>query len=166
MNRSPHGITSMDFPCQTFPEGFLSAHRLEAGHGIGFLSAAGIDIKDTEQHAVHSLLTESCAYLFQCVRRQPVVAVHEGNVVARGTRQTDVPCMRLPAVLIQGYHPDTCIPSGIAVQHIQGIVRRGIINADDLHILQRLRQQRVKALRQKRCRIIDGDKYANLCHGA
>ena len=159
-----HNVTTVNAPGQALPEGFLAIHHIEMRHGILLLMPVRIDAKQTEQHTVDLCLAESFAYPFQSIRPQPVVTVYKADVISRCTRQSDIPRMSLSPVLIQCYHPETCVPGRILMQDIQRVIRRSIINADHLNVFQRLVQQRIKAMRKEfRC-VIDGDEHTNLWH--
>ena len=111
MQLHTHHVDAVNPPCKTAHECLAARHHpacrtFKIAHGNTFAVA----IAEVEQHAVYTVVALEHSYgLLQGIGRQPVVAVHKANKSSRGLLQGNIPCMRLPAVLVEMKHYEALV---------------------------------------------------------
>ena len=122
----------------------------------------GIVGPDAAVHHVGVLLVRGAAHSLVHVGLHPIVAVHKAQVFALGQGQPTVAGPPLTAV-IQGQGLDLARPGRGVIRHdLPGAVGRAVVDQDDLHVRQCLRQQGFHAGIQISLRLVDGDDHAQL----
>ena len=95
--------------------------------------------------------------LFECVGRHKVIGLQDAHVLATRHLQTVVHRVAVAAVGLVD-HLDAPIALHILADNRRRVVGRPVINADDLNILERLRQGGIEALAQVALNIVNGNK--------
>ena len=95
--------------------------------------------------------------LFECVGRHKVIGLQDANVLATRHLQTVVHRVAVAAVGLVD-HLDAPIALHILADNRRRVVGRPVVNADDLNILERLRQGGIETLAQVALNIVNGNK--------
>ncbi len=90
-------------------------------------------------------------------RRHKVIGLQDANVLATRHLQTVVHRVAVAAVGLVD-HLDAPIALHILADNRRRVVGRPVVNADDLNILERLRQGGIEALAQVALNIVNGNK--------
>ena len=137
---APHQVEAVDAAVQAEPGRLLSVEPCPVGtQRVGPFLSRFFVIDQPQQHGIDLVaFPRTGVGLFQCVRRQPVVAVDHGDEFARGMAQAGVPRFGLSAVGGLTQQQDAIVLLGILLCDGGRAVGRGIVDDDDLQLAQGL----------------------------
>ena len=136
MQTSSHAIDSMNLPRQTETESLLSVKYFKRRQQIVLLMVIVMH-HYVKQNAV-GLVVKRLDHQLQCIGCQPVVSIQEACIVTLGLLQCYITSMSLPLIFFQVNHLEVHVSAGIVIQNCQRPVSRGIVNTNNLNVVQRL----------------------------
>ena len=143
--------------CQRFPTDTLFLRRTQTQ---SLFSAVRIHVPASGAGQLGIVLFQQRQQPRVHIRRNPVVAVHEADIISRGRVQPGVPGTAEAAVFLVD-HPDSLVPGGILVTDASGIILRTVIHNDDFQVGFRLGKNGIQASCHIRLYIINGHDYAD-----
>ena len=98
--------------------------------------------------------------LLKRILKHKVIGLQNAHVLTARHLQAAVHRVAVAAVYLVN-HLDACIALHVFADDIRRAIGRAIVDADDLNVLERLRNGRIEALAQVALNIADGNKQRN-----